>query len=146
MALIRINHFYKSAGVPGDVIDVSDEEASLILSRNGGTLVAGEAATDAPPAGNASNEEGGSADDGETTPIDRLDISKRNLGLLKAAGVETVEQYQAMEDPAAIKGIGHAAVNEIGAAIEALTASDDPSQDDDDEPTDKAAGEADANG
>ncbi len=50
MPFVRVNHFYKSAS-PGQTIEVSQEEADLIISRGGGVLLPDSAAPlDTPPA------------------------------------------------------------------------------------------------
>lgn len=47
MPFVRVNHFYKSAS-PGQTIEVSAEEAELIVSRGGGVLLPGPAAANPP--------------------------------------------------------------------------------------------------
>lgn len=60
MPFVRVNHFYKSAS-PGQTIEVSPEEADLIVSRGGGVLLPGPATT-AVPAPTESSDSGSSGD------------------------------------------------------------------------------------
>lgn len=150
MPKIRVNHFYKNVAAPGQVIEVDADEAAYILQRGGGTLV-----RELPARETSQASQGGDSKqvenrmplaDGPTRPqrdetlIETLvdfGLDAKHLEVLQAAGIKTVEQYAAVEDPTSLKGIGKATAAKIGEAIAtrqaAASESDDAEESDSDE-------------